>query len=140
MVTLMGTGHQEQWASSLILGGGTQMGVVVPGPSSGYYTCPPSSLPQSRSGNGLGPPFILRSWALPSQGLQDLSNSCQLSPYQGPKVSQWLPYHLGCPSAPKGPGTVVVCLQVSTLVAMPAHPVHMQPHRHTQKSEPGVAV
>lgn len=64
------------------------MGVVAPGPSSGYYTCPPCPLPQSRSGNGLGSPFILRSWALPSQGLQALSNSCQLSSYQGPKVSQ----------------------------------------------------
>lgn len=76
------------------------MGVVAPGPSSGYYTCPPSSLPQSRSGNGLGPPFILRSWALPSQGLQDLSNSCQLSPFQGPKVSQWLPLSPGLSLSP----------------------------------------
>lgn len=66
-------GHQEQWASLLILGGGTRMGVVALDPSSGYCTYPtypPFLLPQSRIGNGLGPPFILRSWALPSMGLE----------------------------------------------------------------------
>lgn len=70
----------------LILGGGTQTGVVAWGPSSGSCTCPLGPLPWSRSGNGLGPLFILRFWAFPSQSLQALSNSCQLSPYQGLKV------------------------------------------------------
>lgn len=70
----------------LILGGGTQTGVVAWGPSSGSCTCPLGPLPWSRSGNGLGPLFILRFWAFPSRSLQALSNSCQLSPYQGLKV------------------------------------------------------
>lgn len=62
-------------------------GVVAWGPSSGSCTCLPGPLPRSRSGNGLGPLFILRSRAFPSQSVQALSNSCQLSPYQGLKVS-----------------------------------------------------
>lgn len=46
------------------------MGVVAPDPASGYCICPPCPLSQSRCRNGLGLPFILRSWALPSQGLR----------------------------------------------------------------------
>lgn len=65
---------------ALILGGGTQAGVVAWGPSSGSCTCLPGPLPQSGSRNGLVPLFILKSLAFPSQSQQALSNSCQLSP------------------------------------------------------------
>lgn len=106
----------------LILGGGTQTGVVAWGPSSGSCTCPLGPLPWSRSGNGLGPLFILRFWAFPSRSLQALSNSCQLSPYQGLKVRLM---------ASLLPGLSCYVCGMFMAVAMPAHTVHTQLHRRT---------
>lgn len=75
-----------------------------------WPTCLPFPLLQSRGGNGLSPPFILRSQALPSRGLHAFSApaSCPISRTKG--EPNGFPYHLGCPSASTGPGTAVVCL------------------------------